>query len=97
MAALTVLEFWTAKFPASKEVKYTDSDGVAKVIEAREAREAVIILGKAEDGSCNQVEMPEGYTEKINVGDRIQLTVKDWPASPFRSRNVTRHQPAEKK
>lgn len=96
MATLTVLEKWTAKFPASPERTYM-KDGVQQKMEARPARDAEIALVSAADGSVNQIELPEGYTVPINIGDVLQLTCNDWPDAPFRTRNITRHQPGAKK
>lgn len=96
MATVTVREIWTAKFPASPERSYTDKNGNPAKIEARPERVAQIALVESSDQSVNQIEIPEGYTEKINPGDTLQLTIPDWPDAPFRSRNITRHIPAKK-
>jgi len=94
MATITVLETWEAKFPASPERSYM-KDGVKQIIEARPARTATLALAKTEDGTVNQVELPEGYAVPINNGDVLQLAIPDWPDAPFRSRNITRHIPAK--
>jgi len=90
MATITVLETWEAKFPASPERTYT-KDGVKQTIEARPARTATLVLAKTEDGTVNQVEIPEGYALPIAVGDVLQLAIPDWPDAPFRGRSITRH------
>jgi len=96
MATLTVLEKWTAKFPAFPGGTYM-KDGVKQTMEPRPARTAEIALVSAADGTQNQIELPEGYEVPISVGDVLQLTCVDWPEAPFRTRNITRHQPAAKK
>jgi len=96
MATITVLESWTAQFPASPERTYM-KDGVKQIIEARSARTATIVNAESADGARNQVEMPEGYGLDIKPGDILNLTIPDWPDAPFRSRNITRHIPAKNK
>jgi len=96
MATITVLEVWTANFPASPERKYV-KDGNERTMEARPARTATIVNAESSDGTRNQVEIPEGYNLDIKVGDVLNLTIPDWPDAPFRSRNITRHIPAGKK
>jgi len=96
MATVTILQIWTAKFPESKEFKYV-KDGQQHVVEARPERTATIAQVQASDETINQIELPEGYSEKIEPGDTLQLTVPDWPDAPFRSRNITRHIKAPKK
>ena len=96
MATVTILEIWTAEFPEFKGGKYM-KDGVERTMEARPARIAWIAQVKASDETVNQIELPEGYPcEKIKPGDTLQLTIPDWPDTPFRSRNITRHIPGKK-
>ena len=96
MATVTVLEIWSARFPASPVIKYTDKNGNPAVIEARPERTAQIALVRGGDDFVNQIEIPEGYSDPIAPGDVLQLTIPDWPDAPFRSRNITRHTKAKK-
>jgi hypothetical protein len=73
MAQVKILEMFEAKFQAQPEMNFKDDDDKDVHIDAAEAREATIIVGETPEGYRIPLELPDGFKEKISVGDSLDL------------------------